>query len=91
MSNKTLTLRGSKYGHYHVNSRTVQALKSVVRTSANWGSVSDSMRESIDSILVKISRILSGDPYHADSWHDISGYAKLIEAQLTGKNAECLA
>ena len=36
-------------------------------------------------ILHKIGRILNGDPNYADSWHDIAGYAKLVEDELSGK------
>lgn len=35
-------------------------------------------------IVHKIGRILNGDPNYADSWHDIAGYATLIDQQLTG-------
>src|SRR5690606_10084595 len=30
----------------------------------------------------KIARILIGDPNYADNWHDIQGYAKLVEERL---------
>ena len=33
-------------------------------------------------ILSKISRLVTGDPAHKDSWHDIQGYAKLAEDRL---------
>jgi len=33
-------------------------------------------------ICHKISRIVNGDPNYKDSWHDIIGYAKLIEDKL---------
>ena len=33
----------------------------------------------LDMILSKIARILNGDPDHIDSWHDIAGYATLVE------------
>jgi hypothetical protein len=29
-----------------------------------------------------MGRILAGNPSHADHWHDIQGYAKLIEDRL---------
>ena len=38
----------------------------------------------LDMIAVKISRILSGNPSHKDSWVDIAGYAKLISDRLEG-------
>ena len=36
-------------------------------------------------IAVKISRILTGDPSHADNWHDIAGYATLVERRLNNE------
>ena len=38
----------------------------------------------LDMIAVKISRILSGNPSHKDSWVDIAGYAKLVSDRLEG-------
>jgi len=35
-------------------------------------------------IAHKIGRILNGDPDYQDSWHDIIGYARLVERQLQG-------
>lgn len=32
----------------------------------------------------KIGRILNGDPAYADSWHDIAGYATLVEKECDG-------
>lgn len=39
----------------------------------------------LDMIAVKISRILSGNPSHRDSWIDIAGYAQLVADRLGGK------
>jgi hypothetical protein len=40
------------------------------------------MRESLDLIANKLSRIINGDPYYDDSWRDISGYATLVLQRL---------
>lgn len=37
-----------------------------------------------EMIAHKIARILNGDPNYADNWHDIAGYATLIDLQLQG-------
>ena len=37
-------------------------------------------------IFHKIGRIVNGDPNYADSWHDIAGYAKLVEDRLNKEN-----
>jgi len=33
-------------------------------------------------IFCKIARILNGDPNLIDNWHDIAGYAKLVEMEI---------
>jgi len=40
------------------------------------------MAEALDMIAHKMSRLVNGDCYHRDSWHDIMGYAKLIDVRL---------
>ena len=37
--------------------------------------------ESMDLILTKIARILSGDPNEPDHWRDIEGYARLANKE----------
>lgn len=48
-------------------------------------------REALDMIFHKIGRIVCGDPNYADSWHDIAGYAKLVENRLNGKSERGVA
>ena len=43
--------------------------------------------EALDMIFSKIARIINGDPNYADSWHDIAGYAKLIDDRLVADQA----
>jgi hypothetical protein len=40
------------------------------------------MKQALSTIADKIARILNGDPYYVDNWHDIIGYAKLIEDRI---------
>lgn len=78
----TLESRGKSYGAYSDVSRTSQSLKDLVRESKSWESMEDYMKESLDMICNKLSRILNGNPYYDDSWHDIAGYAMLVEEEL---------
>ena len=81
---ETLTERGEKYGAFKDNSEIAQRLKGVLN---DWdGELSYSQKEAIEVIFQKISRILTGDPDYIDNWHDIQGYAKLIEDELTNKS-----
>lgn len=83
----TLAERGSRYGTFKGNAEITQKLKSVMRATDNYrnGKLSASQVEALDMIFHKIGRILNGDPNHADSWHDIAGYAKLVDDELNGK------
>jgi len=36
-------------------------------------------QEALANICQKIARIITGNPNHADNWHDIAGYATLAE------------
>jgi hypothetical protein len=81
---QTLTERGSRYGCFKGHSHYTQAIKDSYRVNEdNWNKLTDSQRESLDMIAHKIGRILNGDPNYADSWHDIAGYATLVEKELT--------
>jgi hypothetical protein len=48
----------------------------------NWEKLDDDMREAFHIIANKMGRILNGDPWYHDSWHDIVGYAKLVADRL---------
>ena len=78
----TLDARGENYGQYIDVSLTAQMLKNTIRNSASWGHMEFYMQESLDMICNKLARIANGNPYYDDSWHDISGYARLVETEL---------
>ncbi|NBX51705.1 hypothetical protein EBT25_17660, partial [bacterium] len=59
----TLEQRGTRYGNYRKDvSRVSQALKDTLRSGAEWNAMDDDMKESLDLICNKISRIVNGDP-----------------------------
>lgn len=78
----TLETRGTKYGEYETLAATANEIKEAIKRGLNYGSLDPDMKESLDMIAHKIARILNGDPYYVDSWHDISGYATLVEDRL---------
>jgi hypothetical protein len=78
----TLAERGARYGDFTDHARPAQALQNVMRQEAGWARLSDVQKQALTVIADKIARILSGDPNYADSWHDIQGYAKLVEERL---------
>jgi len=79
---QTLKERGKIYGQYTEVARVSQNIKAAYEDSANWHYLDPEKRESLQMIANKISRILNGDPNDQDSWHDIIGYATLIEKNL---------
>lgn len=81
----TLAERGTRYGEYFDQAQVTQAIKRAMANSANWGRLAADQRDALEMIAVKAGRILTGDPDYLDSWHDIAGYALLIEKRLTTK------
>ena len=91
----TLAERGNRYGDFTDHARLCQDLKAVMATFAvvqntpngvsvhlPWGDLPATHKQALEVIADKIARILSGDPNYADNWHDIQGYAKLVEDRL---------
>lgn len=80
----TLAERGSRYGEFTTHAKYTQALKRVLQSSPNWAAMDDDQREALEMVAHKVGRILNGDPNYADSWHDIAGYAQLVDNRLAG-------
>lgn len=78
----TLAERGGRYGKFINHSKISQGLQDAMRAAENWDKLDVDMRQALTTIADKMARILNGDPYYADSWHDISGYATLVERRL---------
>lgn len=99
----TLAQRGSRYGDFTDHAKICQDLKDVmVNSSVNmpdltttteshrerrWHKLTPVQKQALEVIADKIARILSGDPNYDDNWHDIQGYAKLVEDRLPKKEA----
>jgi hypothetical protein len=75
----TLAQRGDRYASFRDNSQVAQALKDVMRQAPNWPTAPGYVREALDMIASKISRMLTGDTLYEDNFHDIQGYANLME------------
>lgn len=79
---KTLEDRRSTHGDFLDHATATQHLKMVMHDHPGWDNLDVMQREALDMIAHKIGRVLSGDPNFADHWHDIQGYARLIEVRL---------
>jgi hypothetical protein len=79
---KTLIERGSQHGAFVDQAEISQALSEVMHRATNYRNLTAYQRESLEMIQVKISRILEGDCNYPDHWHDVAGYATLVERVL---------
>jgi len=80
---KTLEDRANYYGEsFEKQAFIAQSIKNLMHNAPQWGAMGKDKREAMDMIATKLSRLLYGNPNHLDSWHDIIGYARLIEKTL---------
>jgi hypothetical protein len=79
---KTLAERQPSHGAFVDQAEISQALSEVMHRTANYRNLTAYQRESLEMIQLKIARILEGDRNHPDHWHDIAGYARLVEREL---------
>lgn len=80
-----LAERQNTHGCFIDNAECAQALKTVARTHAKE-ELPAIVKEALDNICQKMSRILTGSWQHADSWVDIAGYATLVTNYLDDQN-----
>lgn len=81
--NQTLADRGKTHGDFHEQAEFTGVLSELLRSRDNWRRLTYGQKHALEMIAVKIGRILIGNPHHADSWHDIAGYATLAERECT--------
>ena len=84
---ETLAARGSLHGDYQAQADDAVTLKRFMRGRAR-DRLTMVQEDAIDMICVKLSRIVNGDPNHADHWHDIAGYATLAADRCAKLAAE---
>lgn len=78
----TLAERGARYGNFADHAEIAQSLQDVLRATAGWVRLAADQRQALTVIADKIARMLNGDPDYVDNWHDIIGYARLVEQRL---------
>ena len=86
--NQTLEQRGSRYGKFKDVAATTYALQEILRNAKNHEHMTDDQVIALDMICNKMARIVNGDPSYTDNWHDISGYATLVEQELNITNRD---
>lgn len=78
----TLKERGSRYGSFVDQATIEQNIKRAMMQAPNWGDLPPDSKSALEMVAGKISRILNGDPEYRDNWHDIVGYAKLVDDRI---------
>ena len=74
--------RPSTHGSFADNARISQSIKKIMRQEAGWEQLNDEQKEALEMVSLKISRILSGNPYEPDHWLDVQGYAGLAKKSI---------
>jgi hypothetical protein len=82
---QTLANRERTHGSFRRHAQIAQELKSLAHFES--ARLTHTEAEALDMILHKIARVLAGDPHFADHWHDIAGYAMLIDNELSDASA----
>jgi hypothetical protein len=82
MIKDTLAEREELYGDYRHVAYFTRLILSCMEKSNNWDNLHPYQQEALHMIVAKIARILEGNPCYIDSWHDIAGYATLVEKAL---------
>ncbi|MDN7554640.1 hypothetical protein QZM46_25345 [Burkholderia vietnamiensis] len=82
---ETLAERGARYGVFAEHADIAQALQDAMRATGGWSKLAADQKQALTVIADKIARMLNGDPDYVDNWHDIIGYAKLVEDRLLGR------
>lgn len=84
---ETLRSRSNVYGPFKGHAEIAQGIKDLMRATPQWQYATPEQREALDMIAHKIGRLLNGTPGHQDSWHDIAGYATLVD-KIIGEEPE---
>lgn len=86
----TLAERETRYGSFDGHASISQGLKAVITANLSLqclDKIQHYHAEAVDMICHKLARIANGDPDYIDNWHDIAGYATLVENILLANEA----
>lgn len=84
---KILEERNITHGDYGVESKVAEAIKDVL-LEAGYKKLPWYVRNALDLIATKISRLVCGNFKHLDHYDDISGYAQLVKKELFKESME---
>lgn len=82
--NKTLADRQKTHGDFQQVAKVAESLMGGIE----FQRLSASQSFAVRMIVGKLARIVCGNPNEPDHWHDIAGYARLVEDELIGDKRE---
>lgn len=77
-----LAQRGTTHGEYTEHARCTQAILDAMMRERTWPSLPPIIRETVHMIAHKLGRIATGNPFVADHYDDIAGYARLVSQRV---------
>lgn len=77
---ETLCERGKTHGDFKEVADTYSSIKKAIFKNKNNFTEDEVL--ALDMIAQKLARIANGDPHFIDHWHDIAGYATLVECEI---------
>ena len=83
----TLMERRLQHGPFAKHCHIEISLRNVLN-HYNKGDLGTIQEIGLGMIIHKIARILNGGNSHSDTWHDIAGYATLVEQSILDEQVE---
>lgn len=77
----TLKQRGEEYGPFEGHAHVTQEMFGIFKAHCRRP-LTEVQIEGLHMIFHKLGRIANGNPDNSDSWHDIAGYATLVEEDI---------
>ncbi len=77
---ETLSEREVQHGSFRDNAVIEVKLRHVL--NLHGGRLGPTQNIAVGRIMMKLGRILGGGHRHSDTWHDIAGYALMIEKEI---------
>ena len=81
---QTLNQRQEQYGSFEDVAMITEQMVDVMRRGY-YENLAYNQKMALYMICSKMARIVNGNPNHKDSWHDIAGYATLIDNELVSE------
>lgn len=81
---QTLNQRQEQYGSFEDVAMITEQMVDVMR-KGYYENLAYNQKMALYMICSKMARIVNGNPNHKDSWHDIAGYATLIDSELVSE------